>query len=63
MGNPEARAYWTVLYPDIFKTNTQEPKLETVSKKNLIVSMTSFGERLKHDAPLVIDNILRKQTL
>jgi hypothetical protein len=63
MGNLEARAYWTKLYPDIFKPY-EEPIIEqNFQNTGFVASMTSFGERLKHDAPLVIDNILRKQTM
>ena len=65
MGNPEARAYWINQYPDIFKAyeTIQDSYPQISNKNNFIVSLTSFGERLKHDAPLVIDNILKKQTM
>ena len=69
MGNPAARSYWTSRFSDIFGTpyDTSDVQSNAVKweKKDcrLIASMTSFGNRLMNDAPLVIQHILEKQTM
>lgn len=74
MGNKDARAYWISEFPDRFPSENAPSSLnhnttikeETKPDKRdykFIVSLTSFGDRLRHDAPIVITDILEKQIL
>ena len=51
----------------ITETYTDDVSEETISdwkdRPSLVVSLTSFGERLKHDAEIVIQNMMRIQSI
>lgn len=73
MGNKDARTYWTNMFPDIFWSEIKRVDSSVLSSNHqirsntndykLVVSLTSFKERLHNDAHLVIKNILEKQTM
>ena len=63
MPKKEWQEFWKPMIFEDIKCSDKETLLEKLKFPRIIVSMTSFGNRLRKDAPVVINEIITKQTV